>query len=122
MHPEVESQIRVLARSLVIAEIQDRSMYCRAAEEGVISFDDIYFLGIVNGADSSALDKIAQVEGIPIFEQDSPVFRQRLNANSFVLTAELYNCSPRETEERCDSIHRKVTSYYNKRLEDRKPE
>lgn len=50
MHPEIEDQVRIEARQYVTGVMSERNDYAMAAEEGRITFDDLYFIGLVNAA------------------------------------------------------------------------
>ena len=109
MHPEIENHMRELAREFVLGEVGERGNYCRASESGRISFDDIYFLGVVDGAQTFSWDIISQIGDTDFGNiDDSNRLIHMINDRAIKLTSEFYRCSAPATQERLDSIHVKV--------------
>ncbi|GEM_PF-4463730 len=151
MHPEIEEAIREKARAYLRTEttkpeydelveqnpimstsvghmLRQISIYCRAAEQGVISFDDIYFLGVVSGAQTIAEERLIEsgqapismqsvgVRIMPFVVQDDSSHRDSVSIGGYELVAELYNCTFAEAEERFHNINRKISDYHNSSL------
>lgn len=105
-------KIRDAARARLAASLSTMDPYTLAAEAGAIRFDDIYFLGLVSGAQSEAL-RLTYAGGHlkkPDVEKD-PSLEQM--GYSFVAIM-LGSRNPEEIEEKTLEIHRKVTEYHNK--------
>ena len=86
MHPEVEDKIREHARGYLSTAASIENPYFAAAERGYITFDDLYFLGAVEGSGSVALTDLVETGNVPIAEhpengefvlQDDIGFRER---------------------------------------------
>lgn len=101
MHPDIEEPIREYAREFVLGEIGERGEYFRAVEARVISFDDVYFLGIVDGAERVSLGAVSEDD-----KSDSLI--DLINNRAVGLISRLYDCSPDAVEERIEAIRTKV--------------
>jgi len=117
MHPEVESHIRSHAENFV-ENMRHDTMLSYALNSKIVSKEDIYFLGVVNGAGSVSLNDLVETGHAPVQDgiviQDDPEFRQQESTRQYLITAALYNCTPEEAEERWDTIMTKVSEHWNK--------
>ena len=104
MHPEIEGSVREYAREFMLGEIGERGKYCKAAEAGIISFDDIYFLGIIEGSERVSLDAVEE------HDKFNKSLIKKINRRTLDFVAELYNCSLESLDERRRAIHKKVES------------
>jgi len=117
MHPEVEGVIRACAREYLAVEVMNKGPYTFLTEKRVLSFDDIYFMGIFHEAQKVALDNILQRE-----ERDYPIgfvdedLQKRAVVESSRLAAELYNSNPEEMQKRWHDIHQKFAACAHERL------
>lgn len=133
LHPEVEQEIRSNARKYLAAQLEkgdeiwgDR--YVSAAEAGVISFDDIYFLGINVAAENVSLENFVDVGEAPIREgiimgqkysgidEDNPKFQKKITERARYLTGLLYGITVAQVLERFHNIQNKSGEFINRRL------
>lgn len=134
LHPEVESEIREQARQYLSTSMTFEmngkiDPYVSAAERGVISFDDIYFLGIHNAAGSISLENIIETGQATMIEvstehgeftvpaEDDPAFRRLVDDRGNYLVGLIYNITPEQAKDRFYDINRKVTQDHNRSLE-----
>ena len=120
MHPEIESYIRQHAGDFVDDMERSNRMFTDALDGGVVNRDDIYFLGIVDGAGSVSLQFLVDAGMAPVSEgtivQDDPEFRARESERQYSLTAELYDCSAEAAEDRWNEIMARISAHWNARL------
>ena len=133
MHPEIEEHLRESARKYLATNLEigpKEDIHLRAAEAGVISLDDIYFLCVVTAASSLSLQDLMDDEnvrplekeatastcGINIFNQDGRQQKQDVWSRAKSLTGLLYRITPSQVESRYDQIEYKVKSYHNSKL------
>ena len=164
MHPEVESYIREIARTYLKGCLNDQerkgkmlpgnethwpsttiigeSRYIEAAEDGVITFDEIYFLGIKEGGMFAAMLKQRDT-GEGTFESQMREGLEGLNkgmkaiitgdireiesckaptwaAEGWKLTGELYKLSEKETREKIADIEGRVNEWNWEKESERK--
>ena len=128
MHPEVEDNIRKYARGFLITASTNRDPYFRAAESRYITFDDLYFLGIFNGAGIIALSDLVDTDShLPTLEhedfhvtfvvQDDIGFRHRESERPCRLVAQLYGCTPDEAQARFEGIQVNVARYSSEQIQ-----
>lgn len=128
MHPEVEDKIRDYARNFLITSSTNSDPYFKAAEARYISFDDLYFLGIFNGAGCVALGDLVDTDPhLPTLEheefqvsfvvQDDSGFRYRESERTCRLVAQLYDCTPDEAGARFENIQVSVARYSNEQIQ-----
>jgi|TARA_B100001971_G_scaffold201707_1_gene214749 hypothetical protein len=123
MHPEIKSKLNELGRKWLANALERKDHHLQAAEARYISFDDIYFLGVFNGAETIALQNLVDTDQAPIAEanesvpfptviQDDMDFKTRESQLAHKLTSELYHCSPEDTEERWEGIYINIDKYF----------
>ena len=132
MHPEIADRLREGARKYLAAALAEGDPYARMAEKSVISFDDIYFLGVVNEAHSIRESGLVETGQVDVVEQETPLgamqfavtdtvkFRDRVSNEGYRLVGELFNINPEAAEERFYEIQRRVTECHNRELKDEK--
>lgn len=128
----VEQKIREFAFNYVGTMIQSQHPYVFAARDGAITFDDIFFLGAVEAAQSQTLQALVEMNQAPVreeiigsqkksfVEQDNPDFRHKITTVGYSLLAEMYACSPQDAEKRFENIQERVTEYHNTKVKRRK--
>lgn len=111
MHPEVESEIRKETRKFLVACVDNpNGPLLRAAETGAISFDDIYYRGIVLWANLITMKGLEEVTEKSISEFSAETSAQ-IDTKTYKLVAQLYGCTSEEAERRQESIERQVDQY-----------
>jgi len=124
MHPEIKSHIKEVGRKWLAGALEQKDHHLQAAEAGYISFDDVYFLGIYNGAGFIALQNLVDTDQAPIIEgnesvpfptviQDDMNFRDKESQLAHRIASELYHCTPEDTETRLEQINRGIEGYLN---------
>lgn len=130
MHPEVESSIRAGARKYLAALMDPihpvGKLYVGAAEVGVVTFDDLYFLGLVDECNIRARRDLVEMgqapivtereTGIPFFDVKDPDFEAKETEREYTLVADLYRITPDQAEERWYDIMRRITRFRNESL------
>ena len=130
MDQRLEQRIRELAASYVATTIQCRDIYAQAAQDGAITYDDIFYLGAVNVASSEILESLIEICQAPLHKepvnrqihfvvQDDPVFRDTISDLGYHLLAKMYHCTREEAEEKFYRIQEKVSTYHNDKLKER---
>ncbi len=131
MNKTVEQKIREFALAYVGNHIQSQHPYALAARDGVITFDDLFFLGAVDAVQSQTLQALVEMGSAPLctekteqgdtpfIVQDERDFRDRIGNIGYRLLAEMYRCSSQSAEERFYDIQRKVTEFHNQNLRKR---
>lgn len=118
MHPEVEGVIRERAREYLAREVIEKGPYTQSAEAGVVSFNDIYFLGVCQASENVALDFI--------LERDETMYpmglmneelQARILLESSKLMAELYDSNSDAMIIRWHNIQRKFASWVHSKQE-----
>ena len=112
MHPEIESELRENARIYLAEEVQNRGLRCRACEAGIISFDDLYFLGTLNSAEKLNLDTIAETDSNRKEKPNDLI--KKVEKKTLSLVAELYNVSSESVERRYWELQAKTIEYFKK--------
>ena len=111
MHPEVESEIRKETRQFLIACVNNSNgPLLRAAEAGAISFDDIYYRGIVLWANLITMKGLEEVTE-RLASEFSAETNAQIDGKTYRLVAQLYGCTSEEAERRQESIREKVDQY-----------
>lgn len=113
MHPEIKSQIEEMAGNYKkqVLKLGKTSAYFSAAEAEYITFDDIYFFGVLFGASFISIERIYDVEN-PKFDyergrvvnEDGNEFSPDLFGKTFKLSAEMYGCSKSDVIRRWERI------------------
>src|SRR3989344_1562527 len=132
MHPEIENKVREYARSYLITQIEDKGMFCKAAESRVISFDDIYLMGMYSGAESVVEGKMVELGEIKsrtiktdygkidILVTDSIGHRKELETQTSGLLSKILKINKNEILSKVDDIISKVIDYHNEKRKNRK--
>jgi hypothetical protein len=120
MHPEIEGIIRESAREYLARELMEKGLYAQAAESDVLSFDDIYFLGVCQASENIALDFICQRD-----ERRCPrdliddELRERMFLESSRLVARLYASTSEQMMKRWKDIQERFACWIHSRCESR---
>lgn len=130
MDKTIETKIRELAGEYVLTSVRSNDIYNSAAQHGIITHDDIFYLGVVNAVQSETLRDLVQRHQAPLAEepthrqmvvvQDDPAFRETISSVGYHLLAEMFHCTPKDAEEKFYRIQELVTKYHNQELEQKK--
>ena len=108
----VEQKIREFALAYVGNHIQSQHPYALAAKDGVITFDDLFFLGTVDAVQSETLQALVGMSSAPLHTektergdvpfviQDDRDFQDKISTIGYNLIAEMYKCTPQAAEDR----------------------
>lgn len=122
IHSEVENELRKLARKDLASALKDNDIYVQAAEKGIVSFDDLYFLYLIGNAHNIGADNLEQTDRLPNpvikeSEESLTVNIQQLFTNAdnirrerYDLVARMTNCSPQAARERYETIQKTVVN------------
>lgn len=124
----VEQKIREFAFTYIGNQIQSQHPYALAARDGVITFDDLFFLGAVDAVQSQTLQALVEMGSAPLYTekteqrdvlfvvQDDRYFQEKVSNIGYNLLAEMYKCTPQASEDRFYDVHRKITEFHNQNL------
>ncbi len=124
----VEQKIKEFALTYVGNHIQNQHPYALAARDGVITFDDLFFLGAVDAVQSETLQALVEMGSapthterteqrmVPFVVQDDRDFRNKISTIGYGLLAEMYKCTPQVAEDRFYDVQRKVTESHNQEI------
>ncbi len=127
MDQGIEKAIREYAATYVSTTVQNHDIYAVAALEGIITFDDIFYVGAVNAVQSEIVEYLIGLRQAPLHQepanrgihfvvQDDPVFRDTISDLGYHLLAKMYHCTREEAEEKFYKIQVRVTNYHNDKL------
>jgi len=124
----VEQKIREFALAYVGNHIQSQHLYALAARDGIITFDDLFFLGTVDAVQSETLQALVEMDRaplhtektergeVPFVVQDDRNFQDKIKCIGYSLLAEMYKCTPPAAEDRFYDVQRKVTEFHNQKI------